>query len=205
MRTPQPGEEVTVVVPQREQLPAEVVGVGLDWIDLRPLHSPRTALDRKGAPWIFVQFVDPAEGLCRLAGTLMRPDDAERLAGRGYARGETWRLRTKGNPQLLRRTEAVRARSRARVTLLRADAASTAFDATAVEVGGAGLLLRGVSFARAGELYTFDLHLEPGLPPVNGQVRIDRMRVDGLAEARITVISARERRRLLSFAAEHPS
>lgn len=203
MRTPQPGEEVTVVVPQREQLLAEVVGVGLDWIDLRPLQVPRTALEGKDAPWIFVQFVDPAEGLCRLAGTLLRPDDTERLEGRGYARGETWRLRTKNRPQLLRRTEAVRRRSRARVTLLRADAPSTAFDATALEVGGAELLLRGMAFARVGELYTFDLHLEPGVPAVNGQVRIDRMRADGLAEARITVIAALERRRLLSYAAEY--
>ena len=203
MRTPQPGEEVTLVVPQREQLPAEVVGVGLDWIDLRPLHSPRTALDRRDAPWIFVQFVDPAEGLCRLAGTLQRPDDNERLQGRGYARGETWRLRTKGHPQLLRRTEAVRGRSRARITLLRADAAAVAFDATAVEIGGAGLVLRGLSFARPGELYSFDLHLEPGRPAVNGQVRVDRMRPDGLAEARITVIAPLERRRLLAYAVDH--
>lgn len=203
MRTPQPGEEVTLVVPKREQLPAEVVGAGLQWIDVRPLSSPRTALDRLSDPWIFVQFVDPAEGLCRLTGTLERPDGTQRRQGRGYARGDTWRLRTRGQPQLLRRTEAVRGRCRARITLLRVDATAVAFDATAVEVGGAGLVLRGLSFARPGELYSFDLHLEPGRPAISGQVRVERVRADGLAEARVTVISAFERRRLLSYAVQH--
>jgi hypothetical protein len=170
---PARGEEITISVPQREQILARVDDVEPRHLDLCLLVSPRTSIDRLGRTKVFVQFVN-ASGVCRLIGRLTRPPVEGRLVVVGYGAGEIIRFEHTGVVQLLK-----------------------------VDVGGAGLTVRGLPAADENQLYQFDLRLLDHEPPISGQFRVDHVTYEGHVEAHFTVLGAQDRGRLVHFAYEH--
>jgi hypothetical protein len=199
---PARGEEITISVPQREQILARVDDVEPRHLDLCLLVSPRTSIDRLGRTKVFVQFVN-ASGVCRLIGRLTRPPVEGRLVVVGYGAGEIIRFEHTGVVQLLKRPEFLVARVAAPITMLRVGFDHVAVEGVTVDVGGAGLTVRGLPAADENQLYQFDLRLLDHEPPISGQFRVDHVTYEGHVEAHFTVLGAQDRGRLVHFAYEH--
>jgi hypothetical protein len=200
MTGPRVGERVTLSVPQREHLAVRVHATGPGFVDVTFEDSPRSSLERLERSSLFLQFVN-AEGLCRIAGRLQPAEGDRHVRAYGFGAGETLRFVTSGPIQLLRRPEALRAQAAARVVLTPVGASQAPFDATTVDIGGRGLSIRGAAaIASVGALLQFDLHLGDGGAAVSGQVRVDEVHPSGIVDAHFTVLSGRDRSRLLRFA-----
>lgn len=194
MRPPHVGLRVTLVVPQRESIPARVSDAGADWIELLAEGGMRSA-PPVGAT-VFVHYVT-ADGVLRMACRT-----TQRQAP-GF--GDHVRLTHRRHVQLLKRPDLVRAPSAKRVTVTPLGPDAVATDALAVGISGGGLRIKGLPFARKDQLLHFDLALDPREPLVSGQGRVDRVLQDGDVELRFTVLGARERSALVSWCLDHGS
>ncbi len=200
MTGPRTGERVTLSVPQREQITARVAATGDGWLDVTLEDSPRTSLQRLERSKLFLQFVN-ADGICRLAGRLEAREGDAHLRMYGFGAGETLRFVTRGQIQLLRRPDGVRAPASARVSLIAVHGDPVPVETRTREIGGRGMTFRvPAGVAGPGTLFQFDLHLDDGGPAVSGQVRVDEVRDDGTAEAHYTVLAGPDRSRLMRFA-----
>lgn len=191
MRGPARGDDVVLVIPQRERIPARVDGAGLGNYTLWLRDQPRTPAAQLSRSQVYVEFAG-MDGVGRMLGTLEEDDGHHRV-----------RFRTRGGIQLLCRPEALRVRMSAPATVLRVNAPDhVALEARTVEISGGGVALRGLPTAAPGHLYQFDLHLFGDAPAITGQFRVHNVLADGIVIGRFTIISPRERARLIHFLAE---
>jgi hypothetical protein len=191
MRGPLRGDEVTLVIPQRERIAARIDGAGLGWYSLWLKEAPRTPAPLLLRNQVYVQFTG-IDGVGRMLGTIEEDEGDHRL-----------RFRTRGGVQLMCRPEALRARVSVPVTVLRVNAADhVALEARTVEVGGGGLALRGLPTAAPGQLFQFDLHLFDHEQAISGQFRVQGVTADGVVLTRFTIMGARDRARLMQHLAD---
>lgn len=192
MRGPLRGDEVTLVIPQRERIPARVDGAGLGWYSLWLREAPRTPMPLLARSQVYVQFTG-IDGVGRMLGTVEAEEGGDHRL----------RFRTRGGVQLMCRPEALRARVAVPVTVLRVNAADhVALEARTIEVGGGGMALRGLPTAAPGQLFQFDLHLFDHEQAITGQFRVHAASADGGVLARYTIMSQRDRARLMQYLAE---
>ncbi|MCW3016187.1 MAG: PilZ protein [Solirubrobacterales bacterium] len=203
MHGPSNGDVVTLVVPQREQVPVRVDDAATGWADLTLVGSPRTSWQQLTRLQLYVQYAS-AQGLCRMTGHLGRRPQDMGLRVTGYGAGETLRFTQRGNIQLLRRPDLVHARVTARIVVLRSDRGDhVAVQATCVAVSGGGLTVKGIPGAAVGNSFDFDLFLTERERPVRGAFRVERVSIDGVVDGRLTTIAAYERSRLVHYAVDH--
>jgi hypothetical protein len=198
------GDEVTIAVPQREQILARVEHAGPQHIDLRLLVSPRTSLDRvmKAKVRVFLNFAN-SSGVCRMIGRLSWPPSESKLRVVGYGAGELIRFEHKGVVQLLKRPELISVRVAAPITMVRAGLDHGPVEGVTVALGGGDLTLRGLAGAAPGDVYDFELFLGDPEPPVRGRFRVDDVTVEGHVAAHFTLLGPGDRGRLVHFAHDH--
>jgi hypothetical protein len=198
------GDEVTIAVPQREQILARVEESASRHMDLRLLVSPRTSLERlmKAKVKVFLNFAN-SSGVCRMIGRLSWPPSESRLRVVGYGAGELIRFEHRGVVQLLKRPDLVSVRVAAPIAMTRAGLDHPPVEGVTVTLGGGGLTVRGLAGASPGDAYDFELLLGDSEPPVRGRFRVDEVTVEGHVAARFTVLGPGDRGRLVHFAHDH--
>jgi hypothetical protein len=200
MKPPGPGVEVTLQIPQRERVPARVSGTGDDWLELGLLQSPKTPLRQLERMRMFVEYVNE-DGVCRLLGALRPPKPGEsppRPSGHGVV--DVMRFAFTGSPQLLQRREFIRADFVADINVCRLESNAIGIAGKTVNVSGGGVLIRGMSTAQVGDLYSFDLSLFRGDPPISGTCRVMRVTGDGLVGVMFTEVDNVEQDRIVRWA-----
>jgi hypothetical protein len=200
MKPPGAGVEVTLQVPQRERVAARVSGTGEGWLELGLLESPRTPMHQLERMRMFVEYVNE-DGVCRLLGALEKPEQGQsRPRPTGHGVVDAVRFAFTSSPQLLQRREFIRTDFVADVNLCRLESNAIAIAGKTVNVSGGGVLVRGMSTARVGDLYTFDLSLFRGDPPISGTCRVMRVTGDGLAGVMFTEVNSVEQDRIVRWA-----
>ncbi len=201
MKPPESGTEVTLQVPQRERVAAKVSGAGTGWLELDLLQSARTPMRQLERMRMFVEYVND-DGVCRLLGSLEKPaPGATRPRSREYGVVDTVRFAFTHSPQLLQRREFIRTDFVCDITLcLLSSTNAIAIAGKTVNVSGGGVLVRGLSSAQVGDLYTFELALFRGEPPISGTCRVMRITGDGLAGVMFTEIESVEQDRIIRWA-----
>lgn len=193
-------DEVTLSVPQREQIRAVVENVGSDWIDLGLLISPRTPLYQLESLPLYLEFV-AGKGVCRLLGRLVEPEDADVPFSRGFGVEAIVRFAPQGSAQLLQRREHIRTDIQVPVNMSRVDVTSVATRAVTVNVSGGGMLVREL-VGSVGELFHFSLELIPHERPLEGQCRVVRETGEGHLGVEFTQMDEKHLARLLRFVFE---
>jgi hypothetical protein len=201
MKAPNAGVEVTLQIPQRERVAARVSGTGKGWLELGLLQSARTPMAQMQRMRMFVEYVNE-DGVCRLLGALETPEPGAAPLSRPSGHGivDVVRFAYSSSPQLLQRREFIRTDFVADINLCRIASNAIAVAGKTVNVSGGGVLIRGMSTAQVGDLYTFDLALFRGDPPISGTCRVMRVTGDGLAGVMFTEINSVEQDRIIRWA-----
>jgi hypothetical protein len=186
-------------IPQRERVAARVDGTGVNFLELGLLQSPRTPMHQLERMRMFVEYVNE-DGVCRLLGALEKPEPGARPRPRGQGVIDVLRFAFTGKPQLLQRREFIRTDFVADVNFCKLESNSVAIAAKTVNISGGGLLARGMSTAREGDLYTFDLALFRSDAPISGTCRVVRVTGDGLAGIQFTQVNPVEQDRIVRWA-----
>lgn len=188
---PRPGDEVMLSVPQRETVHATVAGMGDGFINLEMQASPRTPMQQLERSTLFVEFIND-EGIARLSGRLESISGGPLSFGRGA--DDVVRFAHKHNVQLLQRREHIRAYVALKLECWRRGRESDPpMNARTVDISGGGLLVKGLSFARVGEEYSFALLHDEREMPMQGAFVVRHMSPGGEAGVQFTVLDERDR------------
>jgi hypothetical protein len=197
-RLPRIGDSVSLVVPQREQVPARVESIGIGVIELDLLLLPRTPAHQLERGSLMLEFVNE-DGVARLHGRL--DETGVRTIGHAFDAAASVHLRHKGTVQLLQRRDSIRAITSLPLTVM----ALAGFDhfarrAQAREISGGGMVVQGLGNAEQGDGYRFELDLVPGELPIEGQFRVIRAEGPDRASVHFTAIDQRDRVRIMQRA-----
>jgi PilZ domain len=199
MRPPRNGAEVTMHVPQRERVAAQVTSAGDGWMDLGMVQSVQTPAKQLERMRVFVEYVND-DGICRLVGAVTPPDPDGPRGKVPPGVIDVMRFDFKSSPQLLQRREFIRTDVGVDVNFAKMDSNAPGIAAKTVNVSGGGMLVAGLPGASVGDLYSFDLFLFRGDRPISGSCRIMRATGDGQAGVMFTIINPVEQDRIVRWA-----
>lgn len=193
---PDPGDAVTLCVPQRERLRAQVIDAGHDYLDLELPGAPRTPAQQFARAALFVEFVND-EGVCRMSGRL----GSRGLTGGRSGSGADVRMRfvPAAAPTVFQRREHFRVDAALRVAAWAAGRDHAPEPCWTIELSAGGMRLRGLRAPVAGTVHDFELELSAHEPSIAGTFKV--VRVDGRAEAgvRFEWLAERDRARIAEF------
>jgi len=192
---PLPGEDVSLVIPDREMLRARVDDDFPGGVDLAVLQSSLCANHRTTS---YVEFVGVA-GLWRYVG-LFTPVDRAPYTDPRHVR-QVVRFTFAGPPQLMQRREFIRAGHVTLVSLFDlGDPDAVAQSGFTMNISGGGLLVRGCTGLDVDDLVRADLLLEPGGPRILAECRVVRVTDEGHVAVQFTAIADADRDILVEFA-----
>jgi hypothetical protein len=192
---PLPGEDVSLVIPDRQMLRARVDDDFTGGVDLAVLQSSLSANHRSTS---YLEFVG-AEGLWRYVGRFV-PLDRAAYTDPEQVR-QVVRFTFAGPPQLMQRREFIRADYVTLVSLFDlGDPDAVAQPGFTVNISGGGLLVRGCAGLEVEDHVHADLLVEPHGPRIVAECRVVRVTDDGHVAVQFTAIAEADRDILVEFA-----
>ena len=192
---PLPGDDVSLVIPDREMLRARVDDDFDGGVDLAVLQSSLHANHRATS---YVEFVG-ADGLWRYAGRFTPVDRAAYTDPRHVR--QVVRFTFEGRPQLMQRREFIRADHVALVSLFDLDDPdAVAQSGFTINISGGGLLVRGCTRVNVDDRLRADMLLEPRGPRIVAECRVVRVTPEGHVAVQFTEVAETDRDILVDFA-----
>jgi hypothetical protein len=192
---PLPGDDVSLVIPDREMLRARVDDDFRGGVELAVLQSSVTWNHRATS---YIEFVG-AEGLWRYPGRF-KPVDRAAYTDPRHVR-QVVRFTFSGPPQLMQRREFIRADHVATVWLFDLeDPDAVAQAGFTINISGGGLFARRFTGFEVGDRLHVDMLLEPGGPRIVAECDVVRVTPEGHVAVQFTEISDADRNVLVDFA-----
>jgi hypothetical protein len=189
------GEDVSLVIPDREMLRARVDDAFPGGLELAVLQTPLTSNHRSTS---YVEFVG-SDGLWRYVGRFIPLDRPAHTDPDGVR--EVVRFTFAGPPQLMQRREFIRADYVVPVNLYDARKRHAVAEAGfTINVSGGGLLVRGFHTIDVGDVLYVEMRLEPGDPLILAVCRVVRATPEGHHGVHFTEIYDDDRDDLVEFA-----
>ena len=181
------GEAVTITTSNGGRIPARVIEVGPDMLQVAIL-VPTRPFSRQELDGMVVEF-HSLQGRIRLTGVFSVPDPSER---------DVLALEHPRSIEVVQEREYVRIKA-ARPVLVYSAGSQLEVRSFTVDLSGGGLLLAGPDTLSAGDELSLQLSIEPGGHPITGRGKVVRIDDQGRRAITFTEITAGDRRRLVRF------